>query len=201
MKKEDPLLTFPLDRLASYSIYAGTMMISYVVVQSYAEAASTFKEEITEPTTTGKRRKKERNIIKIGRKALNDTWNEIKAHPVIAAATAAGGAVGLGYWAFETGRHAYQYATGLRPVEDAEKAAVASAKELLRSIMKNHLIVTIGAMLITAGWSLWMSLHPEVVSSIVTALGSMGEVAIDEISEVIEAYMSWVPDDLEVSVI
>jgi hypothetical protein len=58
--------------------------------------------------------------------------------------------------------------------------------------------VAIGATLLAAGWSLWLSLHPEVMIAMINGLATIGEAAIDEMSEVIEAYLSWVPDELSV---
>ena len=173
-----------MELAASGMISGGSALLTYVMLEGViagAQVAVTSDPEV--------KRKREKNIIKAAWKSVKDTWEEIKSRPWEAPLLV------TPYYHYETARHMWQYLTSQSgPLDTAQKATLA----LLTKVIKLHAYFIVGACMFAAGWSLWLTFHPEVLSAAITAIGNVSEQAIDEISQIIEGSYSWVPDELSV---
>ena len=176
------LKNLPLDRAASYLIAGGSAILSGVILDAAISAEEEQQTPEPIPTEPDKpTRKRKENLWDRAKRVVNKLTKRAKEIASGIGDVAQVAAYGP-FAAIVAGYRAVAKNKENTPTEQGIQSFFARVIEL-------RTLTIIGGAMFSAGWALWMSLHPEVVSSIVTALGSMGEAAIDEISEVIDAFI------------
>lgn len=180
----DVMDEFPPERVdvvAQAMLSAGALVIGYVGFEMGVASAEAYVE-YNEPNVATKKKTS----------YIGAVWRTLKH--VVKEHTAALPVLVLAPWPITTAAAAIAaYQRWKRENPGPEGPGEAAALAALRRLQRLEMYMCIGVMLISAGGAWWISRHPEVVTTMITVMGEVAKVGINELSELVEALTKMIP--------